>query len=119
MAPDGQPRWRQAHGSLARSAVVRRRACIGFACVEQASAQRLALWPVALSWAIALGTGVTTYRLTVRNVDNGFVQWLLNLGTLATSIWLGNVLQRQLLARIDPDGDLMHRATTFGADAED
>lgn len=79
----------------------------------------LALWPIVLAWAIALAAGYATYRLSVHSIENGFARWLLDVVTFAASIAVGNTLQRRLLARIDPDGSLRHRAMSFNADAED
>jgi hypothetical protein len=74
---------------------------------------------VVLPWALALGAGYALYRLAVPRIDNEFGHWRLDCTTSVASVVLGNFLQRRLLAKIDADGALRHRALSFGANAED
>ena len=67
-----------------------------------------------LAWILLLVLGYLCYRALAPHVAGDWARWLLNLATLAGAIALGLALQRRVLARLDPEGDLrrqVHQAS--------
>lgn len=59
-----------------------------------------------LAWVLLLLLGYLAYRALAPHISNDWARSLLNLATLAASIALGNLIQRRVLAWLDPDGEL-------------
>lgn len=59
-----------------------------------------------VAWAVLIAAGYLTYRALAPNIASDFLRWILSLGSLAASIWLGYLVQRRVLHRLDPDGEL-------------
>ncbi len=59
-----------------------------------------------VAWALLLLAAYGTYRTLAPHIGNGFLRWVVNMGTFAAAIGLGYAMQAYVLTWLDPEGDL-------------
>ncbi len=72
-----------------------------------------------LGWVVLLGAGYALSVFIGDCVDSELVRWPVNVGTLLGSVRLALLLQRRVLARVDPDGRHRAQLARLGTDADD